>query len=280
MSPARVEVRADLRVEVDLPGRTVVRGHLRDRSGDLVLTLDRPEAFAGSGDAATVRQVAAELARHGLRLHVETGGRRLLSLGAVHAPWWQRPLTRSPHLRVRHLRGLVASARARTSAEPVLPGSDLRPPATPYPLAPTFLRRPVRHVTTTHDPHHGGLPRLVLLPSDGIWEPEEPVFWLQRPVTRVGSDPSCDIVLPGLEPHHADLEHGADDEFVLLAHGPAKVHGRQVQSALLRTGSRIELGSHVLAFMREEYADHGRPFGGRIGGELGRQRMQAPRSGG
>jgi hypothetical protein len=33
----------------------------------------------------------------------------------------------------------------------------------------------------------------------------------------------------------------------------------------------------VLTFVREEYADHGRPYGGRIGGELGRQRRQPSR---
>ncbi len=279
MPGVRLDVRADLVVEVELTEGTIVRGHLRDESGDLVLTLDRPEAFAGAGDAGTVRQVADELARHGMRLHIEAeGGRRLLSLGAVRGPWWQRPVTRSRNLRVGHVRGLLASARGRASAaEPVLPTADLRPPTTLYPLAPTFLRRPVRRVTTTHDPHRGGLPRLVMVPGDGIWVPEEPVFWLQRAVTTIGSDPSCDIVLAGLLPHHAEVVHSDDDEFVLVAAGPAKVHGRPTGRALLRTAARVELGDHVLAFMREEYADHGRPYGGRIGGELGRQRTQPPR---
>ncbi len=33
-----------------------------------------------------------------------------------------------------------------------------------------------------------------------------------------------------------------------------------------------------MSFFREEYADHGRPYGGRIGGELGHQRTQPSRT--
>lgn len=47
--------------------------------------------------------------------------------------------------------------------------------------------------------------------------------------------------------------------------------------AVLRTGSRVDLGRWTVTFYREEYADHGRPFGGRIGGELGHQRVQPQR---
>ena len=32
-----------------------------------------------------------------------------------------------------------------------------------------------------------------------------------------------------------------------------------------------------MSFYREEYADHGRPYGGRVGGEIGHQRPQPPR---
>jgi hypothetical protein len=44
-----------------------------------------------------------------------------------------------------------------------------------------------------------------------------------------------------------------------------------------RTGARIDIGPHSLAFLREEYADHGRPHGGREGGEIGPQRSHRPR---
>ncbi len=279
MAAGALRVRADLCVQVDVPGGGAVRGHLTGAGSDLTLTVDRPEVFAGSGDAASIRDIAAEVARLGLRVHVEnTAGRRLLSIGDVRSPWWQRAFTRSPHLRVAHLAGAVASARGRArGGEAMLPAAGLRPPATPYPIAPTFLRRPVRRVTTTHDPHHGGLPRLVVVPADGIWVPEQKVHWLQREVTSVGSDPACDVVLPGLDPCHAEVRHDGRDEFVVVAHGPVKVNGQPVTEALLRTGSRVDVGGHRLAFVREEYADHGRPFGGRIGGELGYQRPQPPR---
>ena len=55
------------------------------------------------------------------------------------------------------------------------------------------------------------------------------------------------------------------------------MHGAFVDRQLLRTGTRVEVGTHRLVFFREEYADHGRPYGGRIGGEAGHQRPQPPR---
>ena len=62
--------------------------------------------------------------------------------------------------------------------------------------------------------------------------------------------------------------------------GPAgtRVNGAHVDSAVLRTASRVQVGEWTMSFFREEYADHGRPFGGRIGGELGYQRPQPDRA--
>ena len=31
-----------------------------------------------------------------------------------------------------------------------------------------------------------------------------------------------------------------------------------------------------MVYAREEYADHGRPYGGRVGGEVGHQKAQPP----
>jgi hypothetical protein len=74
--------------------------------------------------------------------------------------------------------------------------------------------------------------------------------------------------------------HDDEDEYVVVAvDGPVRVHGAPVTRQVLRTGARVDLGGRSLVFRREEYADHGRPYGGRIGGELGRQRRQPPRSG-
>ncbi len=76
------------------------------------------------------------------------------------------------------------------------------------------------------------------------------------------------------------LRHDEDDEWVVesLA-GVTRVHGAPVIRQVLRTGARVTLGDHQLAYFREEHADHGRPFGGRVGGELGHQRSQPPRPG-
>jgi hypothetical protein len=280
MTRRRTRVEADLRFSVEVPDHDTVTGSLTGRGSDLTLTVSDPAAFAGGADASALRRVALELADLGVVVRVcDRDGVRLVSVGDVRSPWWQRVVTRTPHLRVAGLRGLVAGGRGRWSREVArLPGGGLLPPATPYPLAPTFLRRPVRRVTTTHDPGRGGGPRLVELPADGVTRTAHPVHWLQQQRTTIGSAPDCDLVLPGLAPVHAEVVHDDADDFVLLALDPdTRVHGERVRSRVLHTSARIELGARVLAFVREEYADHGRPYGGRIGGELGHQRPQPPR---
>ncbi len=137
-------------------------------------------------------------------------------------------------------------------------------------------------VTTTHTAatdRTTGRPRLVLK-AEKLWSGEEQsVFWLTRTMTTLGSHASCDIVLPDLEALHAVVFQDDADEYILDSCGPeSRVHGAVVlKSAILRTGARIDLGPHSLAFFREEHADHGRPFGGREGGEFGHQRSQPPR---
>ena len=153
-----------------------------------------------------------------------------------------------------------------------------------FPLAPTFMRRPRRTVTTTNDPLQGGNPRLILAPGQAVGasvgrDRRSTTYWL-TPVTTLGSDPGCDIGLPGLEGVHATITHDENDEYVLTSEGPlVRVHGEPTRRRVLRTGSRLQLGDWVLTYYREEYADHGRPYSGRVGGELGRQRRQTPRSG-
>ncbi len=280
MSRLRTRVEADVRFEVGVPGRTPVTGSLTGRGSALDLTVSDPAAFAGGGDAEALRRLGLELADLGIVLSVrDDEGVALVALGDVRSPWWQRAFTRSRHVRVMGARGASVAGRGRLRHRPAaLPAHGLVPPGTPYPVAPTFLKRPVRRVTTTHDPARGGGPRLVELPADGITRTNQPVHWLQQEHTVIGSDASCDIVLPGLAPVHAKVWHDEADEFVLLAVDPdVRVHGERVRSKVLRTSARIELGGRVLAFAREEYADHGRPYGGRIGGELGHQRRQPPR---
>lgn len=273
----RTRVDADVCFRLEVPDEDPVTGTLRGSGRRLTLTVSDPSAFAAPGDAAALRQVADELARRGLQVAVrDPGGSHLVTLGAVRAPWWQRAFTGTAHLRLGGWRGLLPVGRRAARPRP-----GLLPPGTPYPLAPTFLRRPVRRARTTHDPFRGGGPRLVELPVPGLVRTDFPVHWLQQRVTTIGSDPACDIVLPGLAPVHAEVEHDDRDEFVLHARGGAvRVHGVPVARGELRTSARVELGARLLAFSREEYADHGRPHGGRIGGELGRQRPQPPRPAG
>lgn len=124
-------------------------------------------------------------------------------------------------------------------------------------------------ITTTHDPLGGGEPRLLFAVGDHNGPPRTHV--LRRGVNTVGSHPDNDLCLPGLAPFHVEINRSEGDDYVLVnlsSGGQTRVHGRPVCNAELHSGARIEVGGHVLSFAREEYADHGRPNGGRQGGEL------------
>lgn len=131
-------------------------------------------------------------------------------------------------------------------------------------------------VTTTHDPEGGGNPRLVFTrgdhhPADGGSVPSRADFPLRRGRTTIGSDPSNDLCLPGLSAFHAEVHCDSGDDYTvvsLVGTAGLSVHGRAVTSAELHTGARVELGGWVLSYARAESADHGRPNGGRQGGEL------------
>jgi FHA domain len=127
-------------------------------------------------------------------------------------------------------------------------------------------------VTSTHDPQGGGHPRLILaLGGSAPADTEQREFDLRRDVTRVGSAPDADLQLPGLAARHAEVRCQAGDEYVwvdLGAFAGSSVDGRPMGEQGLHTGDRIEVGSWTLTYFREEFADHGRPNGGRQGGEL------------
>jgi hypothetical protein len=276
---AELSVEADLDFTMTLPGadRREVTGRLRGSGSHLEVEVSDPTVFASRRDAGLVRGVAEALARRGLALTVTSPAGPVMRLGRVRSSWVQRRLTGSWHLRLAGTGALWSMARARNQAA-VLPDSELAPPSTLVPLAPTFLRRPRPPVTTTHDPEGGGSPRLVLAPSD--LRPRRLVFPLRPGVTQIGSAEECAIVLPGLQRFHAEVRHDDADEFVVVrlgAPGTTRVNGEPVTARTLRTGSRLDLGAWTLTYYREEYADHGRPYGGRLGGEIGHQRPQPPR---
>lgn len=281
-----VTITADLCFSLELPGQEPVRGSVTGSGNRLEVRLSDPAYFAGGRDAARLRSLAATLAGLGVTVVVIAGDVVLLEIGATETSWWQRRLTRSRHLKVASLRGAVTGVAGRVKhvgAAAVLPGSALVPPTTPFPIFPTFGRTP-RPATTTHDPRRGGNPRLVAtvdnarMPDDGTI-----VFPLRRDVTTIGSDRACDIVLAGLDPIHAVIVHDENDELVLHDRSTDRtttVHGVPADGRVLRTGARIVVGGWRFTYRRAEYADHGRPYGGRIGGELGHQRPQRdPRRG-
>ncbi|MCW2543156.1 MAG: hypothetical protein JWM40_708 [Frankiales bacterium] len=124
---------------------------------------------------------------------------------------------------------------------------------------------------TTHDPAGGGNPRLLFTLGEhhDRTVPSRRDFPLQRGVTTIGSDPGNDLCLAGLARFHAEIHRDDRDDYVLTSvAGSARVHGRPVTEAELHSGARIELGGWVMSYARAESADHGRPDGGRQGGEL------------
>ena len=266
-------VKAEVEFSVSLGDRQM-RGTLRGAGAHLRLSVDDPGLLGGTG-AAAARVLAARLAEQGLSLAISTD-RPLVTLGLPRVPFWHQRITGSPHIRVASFgaaRRLLRLRRASAERTPLVP------PSTPLPLAPTFLRRP-RQPKTTHDPDRGGYPRLVLAPALHPGPDEKRSVFNLSDRAVVGSHPSCDIVLDGLRPRHAEVVRTEDDEFVVrpLVPGDVRVHGAVVlREALLRTGTRVTLGGWTLSYAREEYADHGRPYAGRIGGELGRQRPQPRR---
>jgi hypothetical protein len=280
-----LSVEADLQFSVDIPGQRTLTGALTGTGKSLELTVSHPFLFAGRSDAGAIRGLAEGLARHGLTVTVTSPAGPLVTLGARRTPWWQRPITSSRHIRLERGAGLWSLLRGRAQAPSggALPTAELAPPATVWPPAPTFRRGWRMPVTTTHAAPGAGNPRLVLAPSPHpLPDERQRAFPLRVGTTTIGSDPACDIVLAGLDPLHAEVRHDEQDEFVLVARSesrPVRVNGAVVGRSLLRTASRVRLGEWTLSFYREEYADHGRPYGGRLGGEIGHQRPQPPRSG-
>ncbi|MHA7210446.1 FHA domain-containing protein [Arthrobacter sp. MDT1-65] len=258
-------------------------GTVRAAGTTVEIFVDDPAAFRGNNlpSIGQVRAFAGLLARRGLAVSVTGPKGPLVSLGAVETSMAQRLFTRSPHIRLgapgtlAPLLGIGRRALEKGSAPSLLP------PSTPFPLVPTVNRRIRRTITTTHYVRGGGRPRLIFVQNSQVWDGQVPrEFELVADRTTIGSADDAMLNLGGLEDLHAEILHTEDDEYVLVPHGAitGSVNGRE--PSILRTGARIQLGAWALAFFREEYADHGRPFGGRNGGELSYQRPQRnPRTG-
>ena len=227
------------------------------------------------------RTLGAELARFGVTVSLRTRHGIVATAGAVRAPWYLRLITRSPHLTLRSLSAL--RALRRDGRGPDAQRMSL-PPTTLFPPAPTVLRRVRRRATTTHYLPGSGRPRLIFAVQSRTWDGRAPrEFDLLPGVTVIGSTGAADLMLPGLDPEHARIVHDERDEYVLFITGRQPDAGQPVlvdrpsAGRILRTGALITLGEWRLAFFREEFADHGRPYGGRVGGEFAVQKPQPER---
>lgn len=134
--------------------------------------------------------------------------------------------------------------------------------------------------TTTHAEWGAGNP-LLRITRDG----ERSEFALDADVVRIGSAEGNELRLAETDPVHATITHDERDEYVLTLHGQGEMNSNPAADAThegdstqtLRTGAHFTAGPWTLVFNREEFADHGRPFGGRKGGELSDQPLQPPR---
>jgi hypothetical protein len=132
----------------------------------------------------------------------------------------------------------------------------------------------------------GGAPRLIVcVAGDGTLDHalvnSAQVFFLRSRVTTLGAEPDADIQLAGSDARFGEVVHDGFDEYVFQrqpSDAVVRINGQKVLRHPLRTGDRLELGAWTLMYFREEYADHGRPYGGRQGGEGAVQRPQPPRS--
>ncbi len=271
------------------PAATRVTGTIRAAGREIVVHCDRPDLLllSGMNRLNLFRGIAEVLASRDTSVALTGDEGLVVRMGKVKSPPLQRLLARSRHVEFgssARVAAIVTRARAQREAAPP---ASLLPPETLFPLVPTLNRRIVRRVTTTNYAFGSGQPRLFFALHSAAWDGRPPrSFDLEKRVTVIGSDAQCDLVLPGAQPIHAEIRHTPEDEYVLFAFGPvgAGIDPKHTTAAgaaggvLLRTGARIQIGDWRMAFFREEYADHGRPYGGRAGGEWSHQRPQPPRA--
>lgn len=133
---------------------------------------------------------------------------------------------------------------------------------------------------TTHASWGSGHPRLLVTSTERRFE-----YFIPEGGATIGSAQECGLRLPEADPVHAVIRHDPRDEYTLSPQGQGETSAN-IQKAreeehrgeeILRTGARFTIGPWSLVYMRDEIADHGRPFGGREGGELSDQRLQDPR---
>ncbi|MFB0833699.1 FHA domain-containing protein [Arthrobacter halodurans] len=254
---------------------TTINGTITAAGREIVVRADNADFFRVGPRAGmdAIREFAKTLNEHGVSVSLASPEGTIVSFGAVKASAAHRLVTRSAHIKpgqVSAWSSLLRGAKGGTTP-------SLVPPGTPFPLSPTFQRRYRMRPTTTHYTRGGGRPRLLFVRDSETWDGQPAsVFDLKGETTVIGGAPEADLVLAGLLPAHASITHTDDDEYVLTAQGPVggSPNLGAEPSYTLRTGARMAIGDWRLVYVREEYADHGRPYGGRQGGEFAYQRPQ------
>jgi hypothetical protein len=244
-----------------------LEGTIRASGTEVTITANHPELLGSrrSVSLARLRDISQEIAALGFSVTLCGPAGLIASIGDVKSSVVHRALTGSPHVRLGSA-AAVAPLLRQKSTSAAMPF----PPMTLFPLVPTVVRNSRDHISTTHYTPGSGRPRLVFVIGSENWDGTPArEFDLLPETTLIGSGADADLTLPGLGKTTALIRHDSRDEYVLEVAGMAPV--------TLRTGARIELGDWRMAFFRAEFADHGRPWGGRLGGELSHQRPQQER---
>ncbi|MGO2470063.1 MAG: FHA domain-containing protein [Microbacterium gubbeenense] len=134
--------------------------------------------------------------------------------------------------------------------------------------------------TETHAAWGAGHPHLIVSSDEDRLN-----FSLDVDEVTIGSAADSVLKLPEIDALHATIVHDERDEYVLTLHGEGEMNANPhaagthpgERSETLRTGASFTAGPWRFVFQREEFADHGRPFGGRQGGEFSDQPPQRRR---
>ncbi|WP_131105849.1 FHA domain-containing protein [Ornithinimicrobium sufpigmenti] len=91
-------------------------------------------------------------------------------------------------------------------------------------------------------------------------------------MTTVGGAPEDDLFASGMQPGHLRIERDPTTdrhEVVPVPVALTLVDGQPLEvPVVLRTGTVLRAGDLEFSYVREQYADQGRPNGGRQAGEL------------
>ena len=228
-----IDLDIDLEISTEHADGSTAVVRVRGRGRQVVVDLAPDGAAspprAGVGvDWAGVRALADLLADHGVALHVERHGRRLLTLGGGdRGGVWRLPglpPVRAGRPQDLALAGIDAAGSRLLRGVRGVRGVRRLPSAVPAPaLSPAPTAAPTSAPTSAPTTSAAGLPATLV----------------------IGSHPACDVVLPGLRPRHAALGRDLEGRSVLRAlAGGCVVDGSPVVSQVVDADSDIRVGGH------------------------------------